>query len=294
VSLSYAPVTPARDEVDNLARLAASFAKQTVLPARWVIVDDDSQDGTLELARELECEHDWITVLSVAGADRPALDRRAGCDVRAFHTGIGSLDQPYDIVLKVDADVSFAPDFFERLLAAFEADPSLGIASGSCYEQRPDEWEQRHVTAGHVWGATRAYRRRCLEDVLPLEERLGWDGIDEMKASERGWTTRTLVDLPFYHHRREGDREGSRLRAWAPQGESAHFMGYRALYLALRSFHHARRDPAALAMLWGYAAAAARREPRCEDVAVRSYLRRHQSVRNLPLRMREALGRRAA
>jgi hypothetical protein len=45
-------------------------------------------------------------------------------------------------------------------------------------------------------------------------------------------------------------------------------------------------------MLWAYAAAALRREPRLADPAARAELRRRQSVRSLPLRAREALGRR--
>jgi hypothetical protein len=35
-----------------------------------------------------------------------------------------------------------------------------------------------------------------------------------------------------------------------------------------------------------------RREPRCEDETAREYLRRQQSLRVVPIRAREALGRR--
>ena len=43
---------------------------------------------------------------------------------------------PPDVVVNVDADVSFEPDYFERLLDAFAADPALGIASGSVLRAR--------------------------------------------------------------------------------------------------------------------------------------------------------------
>ena len=69
-------------------------------------------------------------------------------------------------------------------------------------------------------------------------------------------------------------------------------MGYRASYLVLRSLYQATRDPAALAMISAYGSAAARREPRCADPRVRAYLRRRQSLRSMPVRLREALGRR--
>ena len=65
-------------------------------------------------------------------------------------------------------------------------------------------------------------------------------------------------------------------------------------YLVVRTVGRAirDRDPAAFAMLWGFAVASARREPRYGDPLVRDYLRRQQSVRYLPLRVFESLGRR--
>jgi hypothetical protein len=193
-------------------------------------------------------------------------------------------------VVNVDADVSMDPDYFERLLAEFAADPRLGIASGSALEEVDGAWVKRFVTGGTVWGATRAYRRACLEDVLPLEERHGWDGLDQLRARSRGWRTRTIPDLEFRHHRREGARDASRVAHWRACGESAHYMGYRTWYLLARAAHNARREPAALAMILGFLDAAARRAPRYPDEAARQRLRRDQSVRKLLRRRREALG----
>jgi hypothetical protein len=181
------------------------------------------------------------------------------------------------------------PDYFERLLDAFSREPSLGMASGSGYELEGSAWRQIVTTRTAVWGATRAYRRECLEAVAPLEEHMGWDGIDELKARMRGWTTRTLLDLPFQHHRREGERDGARgLRGWSARGRAAHYMGYRAWFLGLRSLYHARRDPAALAMIWGFSSAGLRRAPRCADASVRQFLRSEQTLRGLSSRRRRA------
>ena len=144
------------------------------------------------------------------------------------------------------------------------------------------------MTGSSVWGAARAYRRTCLDAVLPFEARVGWDGIDELRANARGWRTRTIPDLAFRHLRPEGDRERDRRAMRAAQGRAAWFMGYSPLYLALRALHHARREPAALAMLWAYAGSALRREPRSDDAAARAYLREQQAVRNLWARRREA------
>ena len=150
----------------------------------------------------------------------------------AFHAGLAALAEKPELVAKVDADISMDEDYFERLVGAFREDGTLGIASGTCYEHDGQEWRQRFVTGASVWGAARVYRWRCLEQILPLEQRMGWDGIDIVKANVRGWSTRTFLDLPFRHHRVEAVRERSRWHAWALQGEASHYMGVSPLLRA--------------------------------------------------------------
>jgi poly-beta-1,6-N-acetyl-D-glucosamine synthase len=288
--LRYAVITPARDEEANLRRLGESLRAQSVLPERWLVVDNGSKDRTPEIVEVLGADSPWIRLLQTKGEDSAVRGRPI---VRALHTALTELQDHPDVVVNIDADVSVQPDFFERLLAAFAQDPTLGIASGTCNELEHGVWKERHVTGSTVWGATRAYRWECLQQVLPLEERLGWDGIDEFKANALGWRTETLKDLPFRHHRREGERDGGQFRARAAQGRSAWYMGYRPWYLVLRALHNARRDRAALGLVWGYAAGALSRDERIADPAARAYLRRQQSIRHLRTRLREANGRRA-
>ncbi len=284
----YVLITPTRDEAENLRRLAASVAGQTCLPRRWLIVDNGSADDTMDVARELARRVEWVDALTAPGT---AAAEPGQPIVRAFHLGLDQLEENPDVVVKLDADVSFEADYFERLCKAFEEDPRLGIASGVCYEHDGESWRPTFVTQAHVRGATRAYRWECLEQVLPLEERVGWDGIDELKANVFGWETRVIPDLRFLHHRRLGARDGMPWARWARQGRAAHYMGYRFSYLLLRTLHHARRNPGALAMLWSYAGAAATRSPRYADERVRRHLRERQKLRSLRARRREALGR---
>ena len=289
VDLRYSLVTPARDEAANLQRLFSSLVAQTVLPSEWVIVDNGSGDETREVVSGFDEE--WIRLASVAGEERPAPGAPV---VRAFNAGLAELAVVPDVVVKLDADVSFEPTYFERLLEAFHTEPRLGIASGACLELEEGEWRPVRVTGGHVRGAARAYRWACLQDVMPLEERVGWDGIDELKASVLGWRTGTVPDLAFKHHRALGARDGRRHVRWVRQGEASYYMGYRPSYLLFRTIHRSLGDPAAVAMIGGYMRAAIAGAPRYPNEAVRQYLRREQSLRSLPKRLQEvrALGAR--
>ena len=222
---------------------------------------------------------------------RTAAERGAPI-VRALHAAIDELAaDPPEFVVNVDADISMEPDYFARLLDRFDADASLGIASGSAFELQDGDWRQRHVTGSTVWGASRAFRWACLQEVLPFEERVAWDGIDEFKANARGWRTQAFEDSPSSTTAARASVTAA-WRARRNQGHAAYYVGYRPWYLVLRSLFNARREPAALGMISGYAAAVVRREPRSRDADARAYLRRQQSMRSLRLRSLEATGRR--
>ena len=288
--LSYAVVTPAHDEAEHLPRLAACLAEQSVAPAVWVVVDDASGDATADVAASLGRDHPWIRLHRLAATKQGAA--RGAPVVRAFQAGLPEARRAMpDVVVKLDADLSFGECYFEGLLARFASAPRLGIASGVCLEQdAAGTWQRRYGTGTGVWGACRAYRAACLDEISPLEERQGWDEIDALKAVVRGWQTAAFDELEFRHHRREGERDGSRRRVWTAQGEVAHFIGYRPSYVLLRTVFRARREPAALALLGGYLGAAARRKQRLDDPAAIAYLRETQRLRNLRSRAREARG----
>jgi hypothetical protein len=192
--------------------------------------------------------------------------------------------------MKVDADITWDADYAERLLDAFGSDPQLGIASGSCFEEHGGAWRQQHMTGDMAWCAARAYRARCLREILPFEERFGWDGIDVAKARLRGWRTRTFTDLPFWHHRTEGERDGTPSASWINQGRGCYFLGYRPSYVVMRALGRARRERRALAMIWGYLSEAARRGARYHDREVVALLREEQRMRYIGQRIREAIG----
>jgi glycosyltransferase involved in cell wall biosynthesis len=285
--MRYAIVTPLRDEAANLERIAACMAAQTVLPDRWVLVENGSSDATPEIATRLAAQHPWIWV--VRGEPAAAAERGAPI-VHAIHQGVALLDPRPEAVGQLDADLTLPPDYFDRLLHELETSERLGIVSGTCFEQHDGDWLERFATAGSVWGAARLYRRACLDEVLPLEPRTGWDAIDAAQANASGWQTRILRDLPFYHHRREAERETTRWSAWAAQGRVSYYLGYRPSYLFIRALFRALRDPSSLGLLVGYAGDALRQRPRCAREGVRTWVRQQQRLRNLAHRAAEARG----
>ena len=278
---SYAIVTPARNERDNLERLAASVLGQTQRPQWWIIVDDGSDDGMDQVAQRLADEHPFILLERTGeGSDRLEEGRRQGRDLLAFRLGVNRLPAPVDVFVKVDADTSFDADYFATLMGRFAEAPQLGIAGGTCYELEDGVWERVKVNAAHPRGASRAYRWELLDDVMALEPTLGWDGVDEVLAELRGLPHRRDVDFGFRHHRRVGEREG-RLRARLGPRPPGVVHGLSPELPHAPRAYRARTNPASMAMLYGYAAAAAGGDPRCAHPSVVDRVRDQQRLREV-------------
>ena len=89
------------------------------------MVDDGSTDATPAVLAELAARHAWVRPLAraeAANGEHIAAGRRQARDLIGFRVGVKALARPADVVVKVDADIDFEPDFFERLVASFEAD----------------------------------------------------------------------------------------------------------------------------------------------------------------------------
>jgi len=279
--LSYGIITPARDERSNLERLARSVLAQSHRPTTWIVADDGSTDGTEVLAAELSAEHPWIEALPAAAkaAGEVSEGRREGRALVTFRSGVRAIRFPVGVVVKVDADTSFDADYFRELMTRFAEQPDLGIAGGACWEFEDGEWVRRKVTPTHPRGASRAYRWECLNAVMELEPRMGWDGLDEIKVALQGYRSVAFTDIGFCHHRKVGARERARLRNGTAMGRAAWHMGYRPSYLLLRTLYRAWREPSAIGMPAGFLAAAIQRSPRHSDPAVLARIRDEQRLR---------------
>ena len=158
---SYVVVTPARDEAKYIPLTIESLAAQKIRPTNWIIVNDGSADETGQIAEEAARLHGWIKVIN--RVDR-GFRKAGGGVVDAFYEGYRCVEHDYwDYVVKLDGDLSFAPDYFEKCFQHFEQAPRLGIAGGTVCRSVEGvlEVESKRDPKFHVRGATKIYRRKC-------------------------------------------------------------------------------------------------------------------------------------
>ncbi|HSD77402.1 MAG TPA: glycosyltransferase, partial [Solirubrobacteraceae bacterium] len=208
-------ISPVRNEAAHIERVVRAVAAQVAPPARWVVVDDGSTDGTLELLRALEPEVPFLEVLTSEDARRldGVRDRLAAAAApRTFNLGLRAAGWPGDFthVMKLDGDIELPPTYLRDVLARFEADERLGLAGGVLVEPRADgSLRPIRIAREHVHGALKLYSRACFEAIGGVQERLGWDTIDEAYARMRGFATVSYEDLVSVHHRPLGSADGT-------------------------------------------------------------------------------------
>jgi biofilm PGA synthesis N-glycosyltransferase PgaC len=280
-------VSPVRNEAAHIARVVRAVAAQELQPARWIVVDDHSDDATLEILRALEPSVPFLTVMQApAQPAGPVRDRLAvAAAPRTFNAGLATVDwREYTHVMKLDGDIEMQPSYLREMIERFEADPSLGLAGGVLDEPVAEGGMRRiKIAPHHVHGALKLYSRACFEAIGGMQERLGWDTIDGTYARMRGFTTRNFPDVVAIHHRPIGSADGT-LRGHARHGECAYIAHYTMPWVALRGVKIARRRPRGLSGAWfvyGYVRAAARRVERVPDPDYRRYTRRELRRRML-------------
>lgn len=278
--LTYALVTPARNEEGHIGLTLASVVAQTRRPVRWVIVSDGSTDRTDEIVREFQSQADWIELVRMP----EHWDRSFAAKVRCFNAGYEQVRRVgHDLVGSLDADISFGADYFEFLLARFAEDSRLGVA-GTPFVEDGRQYDYRFTNIEHVSGACQLFRRECFEEIggyVPIQGG-GIDWVAVTTARMKGWRTRTFTERTCLHHRRIGSASGGLLRAGFRHGEKDYFLGGHPLWQLFRAVYQMGRRPYLVegaSLLAGYTWALLRRVERPVSPELMRFHRAEQMAR---------------
>jgi len=276
--MKYVLITPAHNEAAFIGKTLDSMVAQSVLPERWVIVDDGSTDETPEIVQRYAKHYPWIELIT-----RPQrLDRSFAGKVYAFNAGLERA-QPleFDIIGNLDADLSFDPDYLEFLIRKFSEDARLGVVGTPFtehggYDSAIDSFEGEN----HVAGGCQLFRRQCFEDVggyIPNAAG-GVDWIAVTTARMKGWKTRSFPEKRFHHYRTLGTAGRNNWAASFSYGEKDYYLGGSPLWQLFRGAYRTTKQPIeGVALLAGYSWAAVRRTKRAVTPELMHFHRREQT-----------------
>jgi glycosyltransferase involved in cell wall biosynthesis len=198
-SSSFAVLVPAFDEAANMPdlfrELAATFQAHE-LDGEIVLIDDGSQDGTLNAARAAAAD---------AGLERVRLVRHRSNRGKTSAIVTGARATDADVLVLFDADLQHSTDEIPRFLT--ELDTGLDVVTG----RKVGTYDKRLVSgvyngiARRLFGVAvrdmnsmKAFRREVLED---LQLREDWHRYLVVLAHARGWNIGEIdIDLLRRRH----------------------------------------------------------------------------------------------
>lgn len=279
-------ISPCRNEEQYMRETLDTVLAQTLLPTRWIVVDDGSSDQSPKILAEYSLRAPWIEVVS--RADRGGRSVGPGV-IEAFYAGLdhANLDD-FDYVCKLDLDLRLPPRYFEILVERMTNDPRLGSCSGKPYmPSGSGELISEKIGDEMSVGMTKFYRVECFQDIGGFVQQVMWDGIDCHISRMKGWKVRSWdePELRFVHLRPMGSSQQGVFTGRMRHGFGQYFMGTGLLYISASALFRMAHPPylvGGLGIWWGYLRAMLRREPRFEHPGFREFLRRYQ-LRSLVL-----------
>lgn len=232
--MRYAVVLPAHNEAAFIEKALDALFVQKLLPQEVIVVDDHSTDQTSDLVKKKMEQHTAIKLVQKS----TAADHQPGAKVvDAFLKGATALNLPYDVLVKLDADVEVPKNYFSDLARYFQEE-SVGIAGGVIVENEKGQWKVNHpMNQDHVRGAIKAYSKGCYDAIGGLRPIMGWDTLDEHLARFHGYKVVAEPSLQVKHHRPLGRRYS--IKAFQNQGSAFYRMRYGAVLSVLAVLKHA-------------------------------------------------------
>lgn len=273
----YLLVTPAKNEESSLDEVANSVVKQTIRPMLWVIVDDGSIDKTPAILKNLECNYDWVKILTLPQHERDITFHysyvcKKGFDFILEYSKSNNIC--YEYVCLLDADTILMKNYFELIIDEFEKDLTLGIASGGVYYYHNSQLKWERTNENLPRGTGRMWRKNCFFDTNGYSIEPAPDSISNVKALNRGWKIRQFKDVMAVQTRRTSSGEGL-LKGYKKNGYMAYYLNKHPILVLLIFLNYSIKPPFYLGIpfICGYLCSLLRQEDRIIDPEIRDYFR---------------------
>jgi biofilm PGA synthesis N-glycosyltransferase PgaC len=279
VTARYVLISPCRNESSYMRETLDSVLRQSVLPTKWVIVDDGSTDETPQVLADYASRYDWIQIVTRKDRGHRAVGPGV---IDAFYEGYAAINpDDYEFLCKLDLDLRLPPRYFETLIQKMTADPLIATCSGKAYlEENGQLVNERHGDETSL-GMTKFYRVSCFKAIGGFVREVMWDGIDCHQCRMKGWKACSWdePELRFVHLRPMGSSQQSVYVGRMRHGYGQYFMGTGMLFMAASALSRMNQKPYLLgsaAMFWGWLSSALKRKPRYENREFRAFLRKYQ------------------
>lgn len=242
--MNYYIVIPAHNEESFLSLTLKSILEQTLLPRKVIIVNDNSTDNTELIIDDFVKSNPLFIKLNTTSSQEHMPGSKV---INAFNKGISLLDEDYDFIVKLDADLILPKNYFKTISSLFNEHPKAGIVGGFVYEVNDKgEWLLNHpMNKNHVRGAFKSYSKQCFNAINGLKSAMGWDTVDELLAQYHGFTIITDDNLKVKHLRPTGKAYNKKAKLLQGKAMFGMRYGFAITFIASLKMAIKQRKPSA-------------------------------------------------
>jgi len=239
----YIIITPAFNEAEYIEQTIKGVLAQSVLPHKWVIVDDGSIDNTAKIIQRYAEDYDWIQYIYRA---KKTGENYYASNVHAIMAGFQKIKTiEFDYLAILDADISLSKDYYEQILGRFSQDEKLGIASGVYMDLVDGKLQKILNDRRSTPKAIQVFRRECFEQIggyLPLKYG-GEDTCSCVMARMKGWKSWSFPEVCVVHNKPVGTGHSrGLLKIRFRHGVGEYFMATHPLFMLFKSLRRCIKE----------------------------------------------------
>jgi len=287
-NIKYIIITPAYNEADYIEQTIEGVLAQSVLPYKWVIVDDGSTDDTAKIIQQYAEKHKWIRYIYRTRESGQSYYRSNVYAIMAGYEQVKKTD--YDFLAILDADISLPKDYYERIFDRFSRDEKLGVASGVYQDLVNGRLRKVLNDRRSTPKAIQIFRKECFEQIggyVPLKYG-GEDTCSCIMARMKGWKSWSFPELTVVHNKPVGTgHAGNMLKIRFRHGLNEYGLATHPLFMIVKSLRRCIKErpfiSGGLARIAGFLYGYCLREKRSIPDDMVRFIRKEQMRRLLNL-----------
>jgi hypothetical protein len=231
-------VTPLKDEISNIDSLIASIEEQTIPIYCWIIIENDSSDGSREYLKSIK-EVGSVKYLRIINIDTQNRSYDIGFKIsHIIKYGFDYLEKHFDpssgdFIGILDADSFPEKRYYEVLINYLKSDSKLGLVSGIL---KLKNGQRDKVSDYTVRGSGRVWKYDCYRQTAKYYG-MGADRTSQFRAELKGWKTAVVMKTSFI------SRELNIRADYKFRGQSDYYNGCTLPYAICKSIFLLFRNP---------------------------------------------------
>lgn len=223
------------------------MVNQDLKPVKWLIINDNSSDNTLDILEKVSNQYEWIDYITISDENFIGESRRIGylCKKGSDYLIRKCKEEgiKFQFIGKVDADTIFPQYYFADVIKFLDSNTQVGLVAGilKLKLKGPDISEERieigELCGDRIRGTGIIFRKEAYYDIGGIRAVKAEDSVANILLREKGWEIKQLKNLEYWQTRETG-RKTSIRQGFTSRGKRKYYLNTNLLSVLGTAFQY--------------------------------------------------------